>query len=1694
MFPPYVLVNKKTLLSVNSSHISASWLSEFLQLLSRTVSIPLIDINRHLSPTYKQHELLNEQLRILYCYLKTDNLSQDFFAAVALKLSEGVLLCSPGFHNRVIECLQLCLEPTCIQEILTIYREELVERAAIRLNTSGEIHTHNYIYTLASLFYGISPRNLHDPYVGELKIKRIEKILAHQFNQSYQLINQLHCVYQHLLKTLTEKYAYQGSCLTGYHNDVYSVWLAYLSEILEISPYPNFMKTYLVMNEDDQVINLNWQKVTERILQIFLDNDAIEFIDEKEKKLFTEIFFSDRTAPLSDSMIQCFLAVFLKNYHFSHMRLILFYIKKLFPMQYIEIHLQKIFDYLSRDKTSQSFFHFIGECLILYQGKLPFQRDISDSSLYSYDLFYYLIAHHSIFAANLFQKILLKSEGLNLSAYGDLSLFLRTVLFKGKSSLFMVAFQNKYEYIHLFFETIANIENKAIKEVVLLQFIDIELLFEAARSKSTALSSLLKLYEMIFLAYPQYFSLHFLAANISHNNILMMFAQYYPDGLENILDFIQFMQNHLNSLYDEASLSPRKFMLKNLMIQKNAHQENFLSLLEKHLPSRLDLFHKAVSIIDDEKIKKSILNEMMLYPVSISINPLIISVTRSRDAMKNFLDLFKTVEDETFFPEFIRSIFLKQIDGENIFMQAAKNQDPLASILYLLGYADNIIAHEENKNLIVNLFIEFIEAEAFIVDLFSRNPIIINFILNYLKTMIDSKDFSSYVVSLFMSKNEKNHTVIENIIRYYPHHILAFFNALCDFMPVNACVSFIHKNKSILFDVLNYCADSFQEVFYILTDIFLGNEKDNFISSLLFLENIEGASLLHLAARQSEEHALFILDQLFKLFQKTGDISLFEAVLAKVNHLGKNFLMVCAEFFPENIKFVDWIYFNEQFLGLDKHKIQHFIKIFILQKDTRGDNVFSLLLKHHPEKIAYFITFIFKINKTIFQDILYTECLSIPNQYSGRNALTMMVYEYPQAIAPFLEATPTDLKQAMFVSLLEQAFSIEVRGRNALMLAAKNQLPALKIFFDMIMLVEDKRKKAEFLDKLFYQKDKDDHHSLDFFVCYYPKAMPYLLACFDSYGLTDKQKYMLLSDILSEKNIQHEKNTFLLGLSYHLESCELLVQMIQKIRKPEFKDQLLYQQLMSRSSLWDESILCFAIKKDLSVLELLLNMLGSISDKAMQQAILKTWFLKEKFMPVLSECFKNSVNVSALTLLLHMILKIKPSSERDELLKAVLVMQDAKNRNIFMHMIKAHKNIDPLLDMINKISNKSLRGDIIKNAFVLSVDSENNNALMYACKYFHTDLLKLVDLINQKIFSNANNRLPFLTIKLTQDTVKDFYSTKNDFLTLLLTRENNDNENLLMLAMRFNEYSIPSCFKLLSLINHEFFYQYTLVDMLTSVDKWNRHKIFYLMMHYPAYLDNLDKALSHIRTSELQDSAREILLMLENPDGLNLLEALLLSGREYLLVFFKIVNHIVDVNRRIKVIDYLLSERSIRERLFDEMKQGDLYLDQDFLCFALSVRSKKELEKRTLLFYHYCDSKFHQIETLFSQIFIVLKGRLAGDEKKHLALMLDLILLPDISRQDRLLLLEQLFKFFSLGENLEYLQQKVEKKILQLKKIDNAFLDACYHKKFVTEKFYKQHCENLVKVSLSFLQQREPRRAVSFTEDSSSTSQVRFEK
>jgi hypothetical protein len=815
---------------------------------------------------------LLKQLELIYHRLQGNldaelgKLSRDKRQAIISKLTEEIIHCSEGFHNRVNIIVDSFLKPRNLAELLYTVRKELVEEVAATL--TNEVHAWNRVSVIAANDgLGVKANFPDDPYSGALSATSIRRALQQTFYKKFTPFH-LPCLLTNAFKEFipeleSEKNNEHGICLQT-QKKITTLIRRFLPKYINEKPDdPNNWKNYFKVfrNKKDSLIfsfvNLDWEKIYRSFYSALSEQKY--FINPQKNTLMGYAYDNLFITKNSSDGPNRFISRLFKEEKYSDLLEQLVELNTRFPNYYQKVSKNKV---------------FTNNCLVFIDY---LTRQLKISSEYSAEV---MQGFQLIIRLDLRRKNFIIEKIAN------------TFLLKNQAgfNLFMLAAQYNptlADDILVFLKTNGKIIDAAlIEKMFLMKNKDnSNVLMIAASKQAEAIVSIL----------------NFLTTHIgrfANDTLRMLFTQQqkdsygavtltardHPDRVKNILSFIT----------DHIKIDGE--ILRKLLFSENSN--GACTALMVATKNQSDATFSILKFIS-ENIKKfdpEILRKIFLEKDQDDFTILMLAARYQPKALR-FLLTFINDFDEFFPVENLPTLFLeKNPENNNCLMLAAEFQ-PI-SVSTILNFITNKI--ENFKPYLVEILFAKNKKGYNSLMLTRHHPeamaSLINFINAQPKTVI-----SLTLEEIFLEKHDLGFTILMLTARDRAKSlklILDFIDKKPTLFAGENVVKLIFdlnelKYNSLMLAARNQC----DGVGYILN--FIQSHTDVFsptlIKKLLLAHDIKKISTLMIAARYQPEAAKFILN----FIQKQPEIflpSFLNEFLLAHDEYGVNALMTAATY------------------------------------------------------------------------------------------------------------------------------------------------------------------------------------------------------------------------------------------------------------------------------------------------------------------------------------------------------------------------------------------------------------------------------------------------------------------------------------------------------------------------------------------------------------------------------------------------------------------------------------------------------------------------------------------------------------------------------------------------------------------------------------------------------------------------------
>ncbi len=259
--------------------LTDDWLDNLQEIICQADNkLPQNIFDNHLGKTSDYHGKIQllKQLQLISHRLQGNldpelgELLPDNRQVLISKLSEEIIHCSEGFHNRVNIIVDSFHKPRNLAELLCVVRKNLVEKTATTL--TNEVHAWNRVSVIAANDgLGIKVNFPDDTYIGALSDISIRRALQHTFYKEFTPFH-LPCLliaaFMEFVPELeVEKNRKNGLSLQMSEKIISLIKRFLPNYINEIPKDPNHWLNYFIIFRDKNnplnisIVNLNWEKM-----------------------------------------------------------------------------------------------------------------------------------------------------------------------------------------------------------------------------------------------------------------------------------------------------------------------------------------------------------------------------------------------------------------------------------------------------------------------------------------------------------------------------------------------------------------------------------------------------------------------------------------------------------------------------------------------------------------------------------------------------------------------------------------------------------------------------------------------------------------------------------------------------------------------------------------------------------------------------------------------------------------------------------------------------------------------------------------------------------------------------------------------------------------------------------------------------------------------------------------------------------------------------------------------------------------------------------------------------------------------------------------------------------------------------------------------------------------------------------------
>lgn len=245
-----------------------------------------------------------EALQAIANLLQADNqtLTEDKKYAMAMKATDDLYACTPGFHNRLLQILISQGTPKNMGDLLSLMRRDIVDTVAyenINIDSEGyRVHTHNFFFTVAARYgYGVLPINPDDPYTSlKLTAEQIHAKLQVAFDTQYDCFFQMLSGLEMQIRSALASPGYSGK-KTGaikdkgeaddYKSGQYEQFITFFNSIF--APEKMSMDDVFILNDDYQILDINWLFIRMKLYEKLKNDNYIDF--NKHEAMLVDCLF-----------------------------------------------------------------------------------------------------------------------------------------------------------------------------------------------------------------------------------------------------------------------------------------------------------------------------------------------------------------------------------------------------------------------------------------------------------------------------------------------------------------------------------------------------------------------------------------------------------------------------------------------------------------------------------------------------------------------------------------------------------------------------------------------------------------------------------------------------------------------------------------------------------------------------------------------------------------------------------------------------------------------------------------------------------------------------------------------------------------------------------------------------------------------------------------------------------------------------------------------------------------------------------------------------------------------------------------------------------------------------------------------------------------------------------------------------------
>ncbi|MGB8807096.1 MAG: hypothetical protein WCC83_04515 [Candidatus Rickettsiella isopodorum] len=823
---PEINTNKLPVLAEN-------WLDDFQEIICQSDStLPKNILDHHLNETsdYRAKKSLREQLQLIYHRLQgnldseLDILSTDNRDAIISQLTDEILHCTEGFHNRVNIIVDSFHKPRNLGELLCAVRKEIVQEVASTL--TKEIHAWNRVSVIAaSDGLGVKANFPEDHYSGDLSETLIRRTLQQTFYKNFTPFNLPSLLITAFIEFIPEleieKNNEHGITLQMRKKIISLIKRFLPNYINEIPNNKNNWQKYFKAFYDKKdpsifsFVNLDWEKLYRSFYNALSHQKY--FTNPKIKTLFDSACYNLflKKTPVHETAE--LISQLLKEERYSDLLEQLVELSTRFPNYYLQLSKKNIFT-----KNSLALIDHL-------------TRQLRISSEYSSEIMqgFHLILHLD-----------LRRKNFIIGKIADLLVSKNQADF---NPLMLAAFNNPdlvkdiLDFLRTHESIITAHDAEIPKKIFLMKNkTNLNALMIAAMHHSDAVEMILDFIGSHIQELDDHLLQEFFLEKQANNyNVLMLAASKQAEAMVTILNFLT---THIGRFANDT--------LRHLFTQQQKDSYTAVTLTARDHPDRVQ---NILSFITNHiKIDSEILRKLLFTEYSNgTCTALMLAVKNQIDATYSILR-FISANIENFDSKILDKMFLtKDQNNFTILMLAARYQPK--ALEFILAFIDENIAFFPVKNL-----------PAFFIDNNSDNynclmlaaeyqPISVLPILNFISNK--SESFKPYLEKIVWTKNKKGYNSLM-LARHHPEVMASLIN-------------FINTQSKEI-------------VYFTLNKIFL--EKDDLSLTFLMLLARDKASSLKFSFEYIEKHSpLFLREILPQLLLEKNELEYNSLMLAARN-------------------------------------------------------------------------------------------------------------------------------------------------------------------------------------------------------------------------------------------------------------------------------------------------------------------------------------------------------------------------------------------------------------------------------------------------------------------------------------------------------------------------------------------------------------------------------------------------------------------------------------------------------------------------------------------------------------------------------------------------------------------------------------------------------------------------------------------